>query len=162
LVIKRVRQPGGGDKLFLRYQVDYQIFSGYTVQNPANRVTSSPTKFHYLDQGLDRDNRVCRHCNEKFSLRGHDRSTYVCPDCLAKHQAELQAKKLAAQRYCQTEGCNRPISRDNKTGLCRHCFRHQGDFAAVSGGFNPFYGRIVKARRKALEQSDDQDTGTKN
>jgi hypothetical protein len=157
LVIKRSPQVGRWEKLFLRYQVGDQIFSGHTVQTPANRVTFTLTKFRYLDQELDRTLRLCRYCHDRFVWSPGQRRTSICPACTTERQNVIKAKRLAAQRHCRTEGCGRLLSKHNKTGICIRCYRRQGDFSVVSHEFNPFYGRMVKVNRV-----DASETGSKN
>ena len=153
LILKRVPQ-GRWKKIFLRYQIGNGIYSGYTVQNPPRKLNSSLTKLFYLDQGLNRKLRVCQKCHERFELSSNaSHGTTTCPTCKVRYSAERQVLKQANQRYCQTEGCGRVLNPNNKTGLCRRCFKQQGDFRAISYEFNPFYGRRVK---RVLQECQDK------
>jgi hypothetical protein len=151
VILKRV-EVSGHLKIYLRYRQEGQIYSGHTVSNPKGWIRARVTKFKYLDEQQDSKLRVCAACHERFArVPSTSRDTF-CPVCKERKETERLAKQQQAIIACSTPGCNKSVNKENKTGLCRRCFSRQGDFAAVSREFNPFYGRMVPIRRGSSEQ----------
>jgi hypothetical protein len=140
LILKRP-VVNGYVKIFLRYLHEGVVYSGYTVHDPVGLIKPKATQLRFLDERVKSCKlRTCVLCQERF-LRSFNSS--VCPACTEKQQLARQAAQLARCPICVTEGCERRVGKDNKTGLCRRCYKQQGDFYAISSEFNPFYGKLL-------------------
>jgi len=112
----------GHDKVFVRVQVGTEIWSGYTLKGPENRLRLKPSSYTTLmPPHVTKTRRVCPGCHQR--IRGGVEGQ-LCSRCAAKVR-------------CKNPGCGRFTTTSSVSGLCRSCY-------------NQIYGRQIGAMAGSL------------
>lgn len=114
----------GFDKIFVRIEIGAEIWSGYTLKDPLNRLRLRHSTYTELTPPkVTKARRICPGCNRR--VRGGVQGQ-LCSRC-------------AAQVRCKNPGCSRFTTKAAVSGLCRSCYDqiYGRQIGAMAGSLPP-------------------------